>query len=277
MDSTKTPRKAKSRKALTAANLEALGSARLAALLLDLADGAPATKRRLRMELAAEAGPEDLVAEIAKPLEAVKAARGRVHWRKLKGLRHDLELLLAMITGPLAKDDPAAAVGLLLRFLGLEQGVMARVKDVKGDVAEIFAGALSDLARLAPETTAAPPGIVDTVMAALDDGALDAMGPIAAAVIPALDVEALAQLRGRVEAHMAPQRRVHAGWRAALQAILDAQGDAEAYAATYSASEAVLPPIGARIAQRFLAAGRLEAAAKALARSDPFTDASGRS
>ncbi|HEX7761159.1 MAG TPA: hypothetical protein VF459_16755 [Caulobacteraceae bacterium] len=269
-------KKPKSRKALTAANLEALGAARLAALLLDLADGAPATKRRLRMELAAEAGPEELAAEIEKPLEGAKAAHGRVHWRKLKGLRQDLELLQSMIVGPLAAADAAAAASLLLRFLGLERGVLARVKDVKGEVAQIFAAALADLARIAAEVKAPPAEFVDTIMSALEDAGPGAMGQIVEALIPALGAPSVAQLRVRIETQMAPHRRVNAGWRAALQAVLDAQGDAAAYAATYSASEAVLPPVGARIAQRFLEAGQLEEAAAALFRSDPFVDASGR-
>jgi len=57
-------RKTKSRKALNAANLEALGAARLAAILLAVADDLPATKRRLRLELAAEAWAGELAAEI---------------------------------------------------------------------------------------------------------------------------------------------------------------------------------------------------------------------
>ncbi len=276
MESKSPPKKAKSRKALTAANLEALGPARLAALLIDLTDGAPAIKRRLRLELAAEAGPEDLVAEIEKPLEAMKAAKGRVHWRKLKGLRQDLALLQAMIIGPLADADPLAAVTLLLRFLGLERGVLDRVKDVKGDVARDFADALSNLVRIGAQVKAPPPSFVEVIMVALEDAGASTMGPIAEALIPALDTAMAAQLRVRIETHTAMYRRVHAGWRAALQAVLDAQGDADAYAATYSATEAVLPPIGARIARRFLKAGQLEEAAKALVKSDPFVDASGR-
>ncbi len=68
---------------------------------------------------------------------------------------------------------------------------------------------------------------------------------------------------------MAPRRRVNAGWRDALQALLDAQGDVQAYAATYSPSEAVLPPVGAKIARRFLKAGQIDAAEQALEKSNP--------
>ncbi len=273
MDPNTPTKRAKPRKALTAANLELLGAERLTAILLEVADGQPTTKRRLRMELAARVGPEALVAEIEKPLGSMKAAQSRVHWRKLKALLQDLGALRAMIAGQLAQADPAAAVGLLLRFLSLERGVLARVSDTKGDVASIFVNAMADLARIAPAVETTPPGFVAAIMAALDEVSAGAMGPLTQGVIPALAPAAIAQLRASIETQMGLHRRVNAGWRAALQVLLDAQGDALAYAATYSPSESVLPPVGARIAQRFLKAGKLAEAARALERSNP-TDAS---
>ncbi len=269
MDPNTPTKRAKPSKALNAANLGLLGADRLVLILLEVAEGQPIIKRRLRMELAAQIGPEALAAEIEKPLEAMKAAHGRVNWRKLKGLLQDLGLLRAMITGPLAQADPAAAVGLLLRFLTLERGVLARVKDTKGQVAEVFTEALADLARMASTLTVRPPGLAEAIMTALDEVGSAAMGALAQGLVPALDAGEVAQLRASIETRMAPHRRVNAGWRAALQALLDAQGDAVAYAATYSPSETVLPPIGARIAQRLIKAGRLDAAAEALERSDP--------
>jgi len=268
----KTPTRRAKSKALTAANLEALGAARLAQLLMEAADEQPAVKRRARLALAASVGPDALAQEIEKPLEALDAARGRIPWRRVKALRQDLDLLRASIAGPLAEADPAAAAALMLRFLGLERGLLARTKDAKGEVAQIFAQALADLAALAPAVKATPPGFVPAIMAVLADLRLAAMGPVAQALVPALDVLAVAELRARIETETATHRRIHAGWRAALQALLDAQGDAAAYAATWSASEVILPPIGARIAARFLKAGLLDQAARALELSDPFAD-----
>lgn len=268
-------RKAKSRKALNADNLEALGAAQLAAILLDIADGQTTTKRRLRMELAAQVGSDDLVLELEKHLDVVNAARGKVHWRKLKALREDLGLLRGMIIGRLAEADPAAAVRLLLRFHGLERGVLARVRDAKGEVGQIFIEALADLARVATTATIAAPGLVDTIINALENARLGDRGQIVHALIPALDPEAIAQLRARIETEMAPRHRISAAWRDALQALLDAQGDAQAYAATYSASETVLPPVGARIAQRFLKAGQIQDAQQALEKSNPNSGAAG--
>jgi hypothetical protein len=272
----KTPTKrAKPSKALNEKTLGQLGADRLVLILLEVAEGQPIIKRRLRMELAAQIGPEALVTEIEKPLESIRAAGGRVNWRKLKGLLQDLGLLRAMITGPLAHAEPAAAVGLLLRFVGLERGVLARVKDTKGQVAEVFAEALADLPRIASTMIVRPPGFVSAMMTALDEVGAGSKETLAQGLIRALNDDEVAQLRASIETRMAPHRRVNSGWRAALQVVLDVQGDASGYAATYSVSEAVLPPVGARIAQRFLKAGQLEDAARALARSDPSDSGTG--
>ncbi len=262
----------RSRKALNAANLEALGPAQLAAILLAVADEQPIAKRRLRLELAAAVGVEDLSAELEKHMDAVAAATSRVHWRRIKALRQELDLTKAMIVARLAIADPAAGLRLLLRLLGLERGLQARLSDRKGEITSLFADAVSDLtlvAAAAPEQASTWDG---AVFAALEQARFGAMGEITRAMIPALGPAGVAALRARIETEMAPRRRVNAGWRDALQVLLDAQGDAAAYAATYSPSESVLPPIGARIADRFLLAGQIAEAEQALARSDPHAN-----
>jgi hypothetical protein len=249
--------------------MEALGAERLTSILLAIADEQPAIKRRLRMELAAQVGVLDLAAEVERHLDAMAAARGRVNWRKLKGLRQDLDLLRSMITERVAHTEPATAVRLLLRFLRLEHGVLARVKDTKGEIAEVFLTTLDDLSAVATKATDLGPDFADVAFAALADVRAGAMGEMSRALAPAFTADAVARLRALIETEMALRRRVNAGWREALQALLDRQGDAEAYAATYSASEVVLPPVGANIARRFLSAGQLDAAERALEKSNP--------
>jgi hypothetical protein len=270
------PKRTKPSKVLNESNLALLGADRLVLILLEVAEGRPIIKRRLRMELAAQVGPETLAAEIEKSLESMKVARGRVNWRKLRGLLQDLGLLHMMIIVPLAQADSGEAIRLLLRFLTLEHGVLARVKDTKGQVAEVFADALTHLSQMASTMTVRPAGLAVWIMAALDELSATARAAMVQGLAGTLDAVEVAQLRASIETRMAPQRRVNAGWRAALQALLDVQGDAVAYAATYSASETVLPPIGARIAQRLIKAGLLDAAAEVLARSDPADADTGR-
>jgi hypothetical protein len=57
-----------SKKTLNAENLEALGAQRLAELLMDIAEGNAATKRRLRLELTAQEAPETVAPEVRKRL-----------------------------------------------------------------------------------------------------------------------------------------------------------------------------------------------------------------
>jgi len=61
-----------SKKTVNLDNLAALGPERLAAILIDLAAGNAEVKRRLRLELAAQAGGGDAVAaEVGKRLTAL--------------------------------------------------------------------------------------------------------------------------------------------------------------------------------------------------------------
>src|SRR4051794_41556185 len=71
-----------SKKTLNLDNLQALGARRLAGLLLELAAGDAAAKRRLRLELSAEAGPEAVAADIGKRLAALRQAPPLVGWPK---------------------------------------------------------------------------------------------------------------------------------------------------------------------------------------------------
>ncbi len=74
-----------SRKALNAKNLEALGSERLAELLIEISRGNAAAQRRLRLELAGAASPADMAQEIRKRLTAIARSRSFVDWHRSSG------------------------------------------------------------------------------------------------------------------------------------------------------------------------------------------------
>ncbi|MDJ0277688.1 hypothetical protein QLH51_12860 [Sphingomonas sp. 2R-10] len=80
-----------SAKTLNAKNLEMLGAERLAALLMDIAAGDAAIKRRLRLALAGEASPADAAHEVAKRLTTITRSRSFIGWDKVKTLAADLE------------------------------------------------------------------------------------------------------------------------------------------------------------------------------------------
>src|SRR4051812_11677470 len=81
--------RAASKKTLNLDNLQALGARRLAELLLELAAGDAAAKRRLRLELSAEAGPEAIAADIGKRLATLRQAPPLLGWQKRPALLRD--------------------------------------------------------------------------------------------------------------------------------------------------------------------------------------------
>lgn len=262
-------KRAGSRKTVTAANLESLGAERLAAILMEAGADDPALKRRLRMELAREVGGEDLAAEITKRLIAVETRRSRIHWRRYKAFVRELELLRGMIVGALADLDAKLALDLLWRFLALAEGVFRRTEDGRGEVAESFRAAAAEAGRLVQAAQPDPAALAEQVVGALETGEDDVLGGLVAAVAPVLDPAGLSALRARIDAALLARRTPSQILKAALQVVADAQGDVEAYIAAFSASEMKQPWAGAQIARRLLAAGRVEDALAALARSTP--------
>jgi hypothetical protein len=134
-----------SKTTLTAKNLEALGAARLAELLLELSAGEAVVKRRLRLELAGAASPEDVAREVRKRLATIARARSCVDWDKQRRLVADLERQRRAIRDPLAPSEPAAAADPLWRFLGLAGSVFDRCDDGDGTVMGVFQTAVQDL------------------------------------------------------------------------------------------------------------------------------------
>jgi uncharacterized protein DUF6880 len=95
-----------SKKSVNAENLAALGAQRLAAILMDLAEQDAETKRRLRLELAGQAGGEIITAEISKRLTSLKNARSFIDWHKRRDFVKDLDLQRTMIATGLPRPAP---------------------------------------------------------------------------------------------------------------------------------------------------------------------------
>src|SRR5918998_4123483 len=79
-----------SKKSVNLENLEALGARRLAEIVLELGAGDAGIKRRLRLELSAEAGAEAVAADIGKRLTALRQARSLVAPQKPPALLKNL-------------------------------------------------------------------------------------------------------------------------------------------------------------------------------------------
>jgi hypothetical protein len=284
-----------SKKTLNAKNLEALGSARLAQLLLEISTGNAGLKRRLRLELAGAQSPGEVAREVRKRLSTIARSESFVDWSKRKALIEDLETQLRAIIKQVAPHDPTEALDLTWRFLALSNSILDRCDDSSGAVIGIFHGACEVLGEIAEAVTSEPVPLADQAFRALQENHYGQYDDLIAVLAPALGREGLDHLKERmtalsnapVEASEDEDREV-IGWSSsgpiyademaersrvstvhfALQQIADAQGDVDAFIAQYDAKSRIAPRIAAEIARRLLAAGRIEEAWAALTAAD---------
>jgi hypothetical protein len=275
------------KKALNAVNLEALGAARLAELLIEIGNGNAAVKRRLRLELAGAESPAGLAKEIRKRLATIARSRSFVDWRNRKPLVDDLEAQRRLIVDRVAKRMPAEGLDLMWRFIDLANSVFARCDDSSGRVIGIFHNAVADLADLARTARPEPRQLADQVFGALTRNGYGQFDGLIHALQSALGNTGLEHLKQRMVALSAePVLKPAAkdweviGWgsggalyadeiaessrvstvRWALQEIADAQGDVDSFMAQYDAQSTKVPRVAAEIALRLLAAGRADEA-----------------
>ncbi|MDX6750897.1 hypothetical protein SH611_13825 [Geminicoccaceae bacterium 1502E] len=268
---------------LNAANLEALGAERLAGLLMELAGGDAAIKRRLRLELAGNQGPGEIAREIRKRLAAIARSRSFLERGRLRPLVNDLQTQRRAITGPLAASDPPAALDLMWRFLALADPTLGRCDDSDGAVSAVFEEAVADLARIAPAASPDPRRLADETFTALGSDGYGVFHGLIRALAPALGTEGLAHIEQRMTAlsrEPVPtppeEEREVIAWgthgviyadeierRArentvsrALAEIADRRGDVDGFIAQYDEKMRSLPEIAAGIARRLVAAGR---------------------
>lgn len=254
-----------SRTTLNAKNLEALGAAALAELLLDISKGSAPAKQRLRLALAGEQGAVEAGAEIGKRLALIAKARTRVTWRRRKALAADLQTQLVGIERQVLPTDPALAVDLLWRFVALADPVFDRCDDRTGEIAAVFEAAITALGAAAVGGDVM--GLADRVFDALCDNGYGQFDGLIPAMAQALGPNGLAAVEARLQGAKVPR-----GGLLALRQIADAGGDVDAFIASYPAGARDLPAVAAEIAQRLIDAGRADEALGVLDRVDAKPD-----
>jgi len=280
-----------SKTTLNARNLEALGTKRLAELLIEISTGSAAKKRQLRMELAGNHGSAEVAREIRKRLVSIARARSFINWRRVKALKKDLETQRMTIVDTLAPDDPAEAFELVWQFLALGDSIFARSDDGSGSLIESFHQACTDAGEIGTLAGVKSDVLADMVFAAVRDNGYGQYDRLITAMAPALGKEGLEVLKTlfeqwSMEPHEKPSGhdRQVVGWaskgpiyadeiygdhrqltvRIALQEIADALGDVDAYIAQQPEKTRNAPMAAANIASRLLSAGRPEEALQAL-------------
>jgi hypothetical protein len=264
---------------LNAKNLEALGAARLAELLLTLSAGDAGAKRLLRLALAEQQGPAEIAREVRKRLATIERSGSVLDDHERDALLKDLERQRQAISGPIAEHDPARAVELLWDLLALAEGLIERCDDSDAEVRDFFRQSCAALGQVALKAPGDPKELADQVYAAIVSNGYGQFDPILRDLAPALGPQGLAHLRQRLEALRAREtNNEHAKThrdlivRIAMLDIADALGDAEAYLAEYrdhTPGALTVPVIAARVAQRLTPAGRAEEALALLQGADP--------
>ena len=251
-----------SKSTLNTSNLEALGAARLAELLLSVTQGNAAAKRVLRLALAEQGGPNAIAKQVRKRLVTVARSGSYLDWRQRDALLKDLDQQRLAIVGPIAEHDPALAVELLWTLLELVEPVLERCDDSDGAVMPLFHQATADLGTVAARGQLNPEALADQVYAALIDNGYGQFDHLIGHLQEALGPVGLGHLRQRLEAGrsrpgVTEHRRITV--QLAMLAIADAQGDAQAYLAEYRDHEPAaltVPVIAAEVAERLTTAGR---------------------
>ncbi len=283
-----------SKKTLNETNLAALGPERLAALLMEVSTGSAEIKRRLRLELSHNLGPEALAHDVRKRLASIRRTKGFVGWRKRKALVKDLNTQAAMITEKIAADAPSDAFDLLWQFIELAPSVYTRVDDSRGDVSEVFSAALAQFSHIGPRSGQDPNMLAPRIWSALRDSNYGEFDGIITLLAPTLGDAGLDQLKALIEDHEADEQDTeedHAALqflrdlrgssgslardqkrrliRSSLQEIAVAQADTDAYIAQYSADDLARPRVAAEVAQLYLDQGRAQDGFDVLTGVDP--------
>ena len=189
---------------LNAKNLEALGTARLAELLMDLCQGNAAAKRALRLALAEQGGAADVAQQVRKRLATIARSGSWLDKRRRDELLADLERQRQAIVGSIASHDGELAMELLWRFLDLAESLLDRCDDSDEAALRLFHLVSADLGRVACLAQPAPATLADQVAVALLDNDYGQYDQLIPHLSEALTPEGLLHLRQLLEAKRPP-------------------------------------------------------------------------
>ena len=241
------------KRTLNAGNLETLGAATLAALLMEVSTGNAVIQRRLRLALAAADGVEGAAQEVRKRLAAISRSTTFIDSAKRKALLADLEAQQQAITGPIAAANPDLAVDLQLRLLELGEGVLDRCSDSTGAVIGLFQRGVDALASLAEAAGTNPEALVEHAADLVQENGYGQFDRLIPALAPVLGNAGLLRLedalleRGGVDRFM-------------MEQLAQGRGDLDAYLELFEPAQLAWPGTAAEVAGHLLRGGRAEQA-----------------
>jgi hypothetical protein len=241
------------KRTLNAKNLQPLGAAALAELLIEVSAGNAQIQRRLRLALAAAGGAEDAAQEVRKRLATIARSTTFIDSAKRKALLADLEAQQQAIAGAIATAEPALAQELQVRLLELSEGVLDRCSDTTGAVIGLFKRGVDTLATLAAAAAGNPETLVEQTAELLQTNGYGQFAGLIPALTPVLGEAGLLRLeevlfeRGAVD-------------RLTMQQLALGRGDLSSYVGLFEPSQLSWPDTAAEVASQLLRGGRAEQA-----------------
>jgi len=241
------------KRTLNAGNLETLGAAALAQLLIEVSAGNAVIQRRLRLALAAAEGADGAAREVRKRLAAIARSTTFIDSARRRALLADLEAQQQAISGPIASADPALAVELQVRLLELCDGVLDRCSDSTGAVIGVFQRGVEALPTLAGAAGSSPTTVVEHAVELLQENGYGQFEGLIPALAPLLGEAGLLQLeeslleRGGVDRYL-------------MEQLTRGRGDLDAYLELFEPSQLTWPDTAAEVAGHLLRGGRAEQA-----------------
>lgn len=243
-------------KALNKNNLLALGPERLAELLLEVTKGRADMQRRLRLELSAHQGADDVAHDIRKRYASIRQAKGYLSRKTHRTFAKEIRSLITLIEQGVAQNDANLAFELLWELLHLAPGVLGRTRDAGEILAEAFSDAVAAVAHVAPKISLDAATLGETIFDARSHDAGGTFLGVVAALAPALGDIGLDHLKSLASASTPRHHRLDM----LLREVADAQGNVDDYIARFTSVQMKQPAVVVDIAARLSAAGRTEEA-----------------
>ena len=272
---------------LNAKNLEALGTRRLAELLMEIGARDASVGDLLRLELAGTKSPARAAREIRNQMTAMRGSRSFHDRNESPALAGELDTLRWAIVERVAHADAAEGLDLMWDFMELADSVFEYCDDSGGSVGAVFRAAREDLGEIAHAAKPDPALLAGRTFGAITNNGYGQYDGLIGILQPALGQVGLECLKQRVTEFSGtsatqPADKDSPGkvfglsgsisedeWRErrwlsiasiALRDIADAQDDVDGYIAQYDKDTRKFPRIAAQIARRLLSAGRAEQA-----------------
>ena len=263
------------RTTLNAKNLEALGSPRLAELILELVEGDAAAKRRARVELFAAVGPNEAAKFISKRLAAIRGAKSALSVDQDINLGKELEGYRRMASERISHQFPEIGLELILQLLDLLPFVLSRQSHWPGYSDGVFQAAALDLRDIAIAAETNQKTLAEHALRIILDDFGQNFRLLAVTLGPALGKSGLEHLKARLKTIKEEEAKKICRYKfrksrfkqqiaVGLRGIAFFQQDVDAFIRHFSKHDLALPEIAAALAEHLIESNRAEDALKLL-------------